>query len=382
MSESTDKRTAKEKFIRWLKCFGVRMFLLWQWFLKNIVTIASAVVSVVIILMIFGIIPSYEGIYEFWHDNDLTSALSYTIGVSSSLTVSSLILFKKSRKLLVDDVSDKTKINMIRNNLYFDKNGLVRKRVEGATGVDINGDGKLGDESVTDSKSDAVSAAQGLITVASVRIDPGHEDQIAEEAAADIVDGTTGKKMSEETESETPAPVVVPSKKKKKGLRNMLISLSAKLFGFIRKNKADLKTAIDYSKLSDISDQTAAAPVKDAPVVSVTPAVAEASVIKEPEAAPQEDIHKEEEKVETVAEATVSEQTAEENEKTSKEEEEKPAEVKPVQTVESSVKETPKQTVSVPPDVGVPHSDPFRTARHSSNPVHSKKIEDILKDLK
>lgn len=376
--ETTETNTFKHKLARFFKRCGVRCTLLGLWLVKNITTILILFCTVLVILMIFGVIPSSDGMYEFWHESgNVANVLSYTIGVIASLASSFLIVFKKAKPLVVSDLSTKEKISMLKNNLYFDKNGLVRKKVEIATGVDVDEDGKIGDG---DEKSGILDAASGLITVATVRIDPDHEDQLAEEAQAKKNEEEKAKKIATSTASTDTSTASSETKKNKTPSKISLLfkKVFAKLTHKASQEIKDVKNTLDNSVLPT-DDEIAKATVetKSTPTTVAKTNIAEVKVVSSEKTVDPVENKSESEldkEITTPTTTPISTTTT-----TPKTDEEKITEV--ANTADAVINNANKVVQTATETVNSTINTAKRAVSATNDVITNKKIDDLLKSI-
>lgn len=187
-----------EKLKRFWNNLKLRLSLLRIWFMKNIVLFIRIFCIVCIICMFTGVInestPLFgKIIYPFFeplvseittaiNEKDLNDAMGIlTVVISVLVSTGTFIL--KVRRIALDDIkSDKLKLAMYKANMYFNQDGVLTKRIEKATGEDLDMDGKI-DDSVVDPSvkkpgliSNIITSVRELKTIMSVEFTDNDEE--------------------------------------------------------------------------------------------------------------------------------------------------------------------------------------------------------------
>ncbi len=190
---------SKEKMKSKASVFAIRMQLLWIWFLKNITVFLRLAVFVLIILILFGVVKFgddgiidtiFYDVFRNWDEAKVNGfkTVENVIAAILSLGISVLMVMRKTRSITVKDIkSRKLKIAMLKANLYFNENGKLCRKLEEATKMDINGDGKVGDTDLNEIPEEitavgVVRAAGELATILTTPIDVNAgEDKVLED---------------------------------------------------------------------------------------------------------------------------------------------------------------------------------------------------------
>ena len=157
----------KAKLKRFWNNTKLRFALFRVWFMKNIKLFIQMFCMACLVCIFTGVIDSEtpilgNTIYLLFEPlvreinntirdreiENLMNVFSIIISVLMSITMFTV----KVKKIAVTDIkSDKLKYALIQANLYFNQDGVLVKKIEKATGSDIDGDGKIDDETIENS---------------------------------------------------------------------------------------------------------------------------------------------------------------------------------------------------------------------------------------
>lgn len=137
----------------------LKLQLLRIWFVKNIVMFLEIAGITLLILMLTGVLPEdtpvlgfifgdlIASIHKILEKNDVNSGWMAFFSASISIVSAVGMFALKARSISIKDIkSDKLKLALIQAGLYFNSDGKLVKRVEKATQIDIDGDGKIAEE--------------------------------------------------------------------------------------------------------------------------------------------------------------------------------------------------------------------------------------------
>lgn len=214
MEEQTTT-TKTNKVSNFFKSLALRLKLLWIWIIKNIAIFIEIAIIICVILIVCGFINSDTPILGWFFgelsenirkaiDNANMNTLADVLCASFSILISAFFFIKKTKRIALDDIKSKElKINLIKANLYFNKDGKLCKRIENATKMDLNGDAKVGDVNIDSlPKENIISgigrAANELKTILTAKIETTEdEDKVLEEAELnDTLDALSGKETT------------------------------------------------------------------------------------------------------------------------------------------------------------------------------------------
>lgn len=145
------------------EAFKLRLSLLRIWFMKNLVVFFELLFFVGLILILTGQIDENTPVLglifgelsvaindalsqntatgEFW--TDLATSII-------TILVSAGILSTNLKRIAISDIKSKSlKKALIQAGMYFNQDGKLVKRIEEASKVDLNGDGKIGDTGIS-----------------------------------------------------------------------------------------------------------------------------------------------------------------------------------------------------------------------------------------
>ena len=142
----------------------LRFSLLKVWFLKNIKVFIAIFVMVCIVCVFTGVIdsstpvlgtinypifePLAKEINQIIVDREIENLMTiFSIIISTLISIATFTA--KLRRIAPSDIKDdKLKYALIQANLYFNQDGVLTKKIEKATGTDIDGDGKIDDKEI------------------------------------------------------------------------------------------------------------------------------------------------------------------------------------------------------------------------------------------
>ena len=200
-----------------LEVTKLRLMLLRIWFMKNLMTFVKVAIAVVFILMLFGRInentpvlgiivypllkPLIDSINTIIATRDAGSFMGFASAALSILITISVFTIKL-KSISQNDIKNKDlKIAMVKAGLYFNENGKLVKKIEKATGVDVNGDGVVDENDVIKSEGffKGISrAVSEFITVITTDIPEGETaDEKITEAAESINASETKEALDE-----------------------------------------------------------------------------------------------------------------------------------------------------------------------------------------
>ena len=200
---------------RW-ELFKLRLMLLRIWFVKNLVTFIKIAVIILVVLMltgqitaetpIFGTIlyplfqPLIDSIRDVISQRNADSFMSFaSIALSILITVTMFTI--KMQSICQNDIKNKElKMAMVKAGLYFNENGRMMKKIEQATGTDIDGDGKSDEKEATSNTSlfNSIKNAIGeFITVMKTELP---EDSTAKEEISNAAKNIGGEDTLEALE--------------------------------------------------------------------------------------------------------------------------------------------------------------------------------------
>ena len=139
--------------------FKLKSMLFKIWFLKNLWLFVQIALLTLVVLIFTGVVtPDTPILGKIPLIKDLINEIYTAInegGIKDVMTFLSVLLtvmlsvgmfLLKARSISQADIkSDKLKLALVTANLYFNKEGRLVKKVEKATGKDIDGDGKVDD---------------------------------------------------------------------------------------------------------------------------------------------------------------------------------------------------------------------------------------------
>lgn len=126
----------------------VKTSLLGLWFIKNIWVFINIILICIVGCIIFGI-PIFGidfGLYDLWRSGDPNAGniCSYVFGILAIASTSTFYFARSLKAIAATDIkSKKLKLCMIKCGVYFDKNGVIKNKLEKAIDMDIDNDGKI-----------------------------------------------------------------------------------------------------------------------------------------------------------------------------------------------------------------------------------------------
>lgn len=184
-----------------MRNFKLKMSLFRIWFVKNIVLFLEIIAIVLFILVLTGVLPESTPIFgpliiEIREAEGDSSGWIKGLSITTTCLTSVGLFLAKVKSIALSDIkNDKLKLALVNANMYFNEKGKLTKKVEKATGTDIDGDGKV-DEKETDEGVSNVRVATNLFTgikdaiseffaIATVRLDD--DEKKAQKQAENII---------------------------------------------------------------------------------------------------------------------------------------------------------------------------------------------------
>lgn len=209
------KVKAKKKGNGW-RNFKIRFSLFRIWFMKNLLVFLNIFLVVLLVLILTGVVnkdtpllgstvyvlfaPLADEINRIIAEkeiNDVMTFLSVLISVFISVGMFSL----KAKSIAQSDIKNKKlKLALVSAGLYFNKEGKLVKKVEKATGTDLDGDGKADEGEPEVSRGffrGIFHAIKEFFVIMSVKVD---EDKSVEENVKEIVEENNMEAAAEATE--------------------------------------------------------------------------------------------------------------------------------------------------------------------------------------
>lgn len=210
------------KLKRLWKTVQLRMSLLRIWFMKNIMLFIRIACVVCLVCIFTGVItaetpilgsiiypifaPLADEINTVIAEKEIDGLMTFfSVAISVLFTVSMFAI--KARSIAQSDIKNpKLKYAMVQANLYFNENGKLVKKIEKATGEDINMDGKIDENDIVTEGSRVgffkgmVSAFQEFNTIMKADFNGNEEDDNDEEVYEKILEEADLKKTAEATE--------------------------------------------------------------------------------------------------------------------------------------------------------------------------------------
>ena len=201
-----------QKLKRFLKkawtSFSLKFSLFRIWFMKNILVFLQILIMVGLVSVLTGAVkestpvlgiilyplfaPLVDEITTIIEEKQINDVMSF-LSVAISLIVSFTVFTIKMKSIALSDIkSKKLKLAMVKANLYFNTNGKLVKKVEKATGKDLDGDGFI-DETGEPIQNETIfsgikRAASELITIVSVKVDDDNDEVNQEQYNKAIAD--------------------------------------------------------------------------------------------------------------------------------------------------------------------------------------------------
>lgn len=168
-----------EKLKRFGKTFKLRMSLIRIWFMKNILLFLKILCVVCLICIFTGGItaetpilgtiiypifaPLADEINAIIKEKEIDGLMTFfSIAISVMFSISMFAV--KARNIAQADIKNpKLKLALVQANLYFNENGRLVKKVEKATGEDIDNDGKI-DEAEAVAETGRKGIFKGIIS--------------------------------------------------------------------------------------------------------------------------------------------------------------------------------------------------------------------------
>ena len=209
------------KLKRFWKTLQLRMSLLRIWFMKNILLFIRIACVICLVCIFTGVItaetpilgtiiypifaPLADEINAVIAEKEIDGLMTFfSVAISVLFSVSMFAI--KARSIAQSDIKNpKLKYAMVQANLYFNENGKLVKKIEKATGEDINGDGKIDEnDAVTESSKvgffkGIVSAFQEFNTIMKADFNGNDEDDNDEEEYARVIEEAKLKNAEEAT---------------------------------------------------------------------------------------------------------------------------------------------------------------------------------------
>ena len=188
MANSNKKKSSFKKF--W-EAFKIRMQLLKLWFLKNLSVIIKTTLVVILVLILVNVIDGRDFLPLFGVKSDeletvdwsTVSGIKNILASLGSIGFSIYVFLKKTKSLAIEDIKSKElKIALIRARLYFNENGKLCKRIEEASKMDLDGDGKIADIEINNVENEnlltGIPRAIGeLTTILTTKIDVDSDEE-------------------------------------------------------------------------------------------------------------------------------------------------------------------------------------------------------------
>lgn len=176
-----------EKLKKFWKNLKLRLSLLRIWFMKNILLFLRVAVVVCLICIFTGVItadtpvlgtiiypifaPLADEINAIIAEKEIDGLMTFfSVAISVLFTLS--MFFLKAKNIAQSDIKNpKLKYALVQANMYFNEDGKLVKKVEKATGQDIDFDGKIDEKEVVDKSNNKgffksiVSAVQEFNTI-------------------------------------------------------------------------------------------------------------------------------------------------------------------------------------------------------------------------
>lgn len=209
------------KLKRFWKTLQLRMSLLRIWFMKNILLFIRIACVICLVCIFTGVItaetpilgtiiypifaPLADEINAVIAEKEIDGLMTFfSVAISVLFSVSMFAI--KARSIAQSDIKNpKLKYAMVQANLYFNENGKLVKKIEKATGEDINGDGKIDEnDAVTESSKvgffkGIVSAFQEFNTIMKADFNGNDKDDNDEEEYARVIEEAKLKNAEEAT---------------------------------------------------------------------------------------------------------------------------------------------------------------------------------------
>jgi hypothetical protein len=127
-----------------------------------------------------------------------------------SIVLSTGLIASKSKSIALKDIKNTNlKYNLVQAGLYFNSKGKLVKKTEVASGLDLDGDGKIGDVELSDEEKEVKptisSAIEELVTISRVEVNNDKEVNIKSKDAPIVA------VVSEEVVV-TPSKEIIPPK--------------------------------------------------------------------------------------------------------------------------------------------------------------------------
>jgi hypothetical protein len=295
------------------------MQLLWIWLLKNIVTFLQLILWILILIVVFDdritdttpffgtVFAPILAIKSTASDAQESSAGVWFDVITTLLStgISAYCVIFKTKTIVLNDIKSKNlKIALIKAGMYFDENGKLCKRVENATKLDINGDGKAGDTDINDIPTEGVihgtiQATKELVTIMTADLDPDKDGKDSADNAiekADLEGTVDALNGDDETKTDETATTETDPEKKtnkmKAAIQKMKDGVKAwwkNVMDAIRQSKNPKlgKTSSEISKKDDAAKEIKAEEPKQPKVeiVTVTPELKNSEISAETEKA-------------------------------------------------------------------------------------------------
>lgn len=189
-----------QKLKRFLKkiwtSFSLKFSLFRIWFMKNILVFLQVLLLICLVSVLTGAVkadtpvlgvlvypifaPLVDEISTIIEEKQISDVMSF-LTVAISLLVSVSVFTIKMKSIALSDIkSKKLKLAMLKANLYFNANGKLVKKVEKATGQDLDGDGYIddtGEPIQNENIFSGIKRAMGeLVTIVSVKVNDDDEE--------------------------------------------------------------------------------------------------------------------------------------------------------------------------------------------------------------
>ena len=215
--KGSDSSMAKRSAHNTVELIKLRLMLLRIWFMKNLMTFVKVLIAVVFVLMLFGQInedtpvlgiliypllkPLIDSINEIIATRDASGFMGFASSALSILITVSIFTIKL-KSISQNDIKNKDlKIAMVKAGLYFNENGKLVKKVEKATGADINGDGVIDENDIVKSEGffkGITRAISEFVTVITTDISEGETADEKIDEVAKSIDATETKEALDE----------------------------------------------------------------------------------------------------------------------------------------------------------------------------------------
>lgn len=210
-----------EKLKRFWKSVKLRLSLLRIWFMKNILLFLRIACVVCLVCIFTGVItadtpilgsiiypifaPLADEINAIIMEKEIDGLMTFfSVAISVLFTISMFAL--KAKNIAQSDIkSTKLKYALVQANLYFNEDGKLVKKIEKATGEDIDRDGKIDEKEIVDAPTKKgfirgmISAFQEFNTI--MKADLSNIDDKEDEDYTEIVE-TVGLSDAEEATEE------------------------------------------------------------------------------------------------------------------------------------------------------------------------------------